>query len=271
MYGSPFDDYPYYDQPRQKHPDTEDRLRHVVYLDGRLIDTWTERVEGTAYHSWAQQLDRSEPRPTRPVIELPPPPHEAVLGWLDSTVGGRAALVALDESPLVVDEPDPEGDDAYADTRSRLERLCATYFDDEFLAATTAALATLHAEEPALLVEASAAEVAGGICWMVGRANGRVGAGTPVTQQVLRRELWLSGSPSRRVTKYKNCLRGLLPPPPHRPSSCPDLAELGSPAYLTSTTRQRLVKLRDRALAAAEIAAADDQARGSTPTDSLTP
>jgi hypothetical protein len=51
MHGSPFDDHPYYDQRRQKHPDAEDRLRHVVYLDGRLFDTWTEPVDGTSYQS----------------------------------------------------------------------------------------------------------------------------------------------------------------------------------------------------------------------------
>jgi hypothetical protein len=96
---------------------------------------------------------------------------------------------------------------------------------------------------------------------MVGRANGCVGAGTPVTQQVLKRELWLSSSPSRRVTKYRTLLRGLLPPPPRRPSACPDLLELGSPAYLTSATRHQLVVLRERALAAGAVAAADEEAR----------
>src|ERR1700712_4809321 len=99
MYGSPFDDYPYYDRPRQKHPDREDRLRHVIYLDGRLIDTWTEPVEATAYHSWAIELDAAS-LPTPEPEPACPAPHEAVLNWLDGVVGGRTALVALDGSPL---------------------------------------------------------------------------------------------------------------------------------------------------------------------------
>ena len=44
-------------------------------------------------------------------------------------------------------------------------------------------------------------------------------------------------------------------------ADCPDLLALGSPTYLTAATRKRLIRLRDRALAAAEAAAADQHAR----------
>jgi hypothetical protein len=256
----PSDEFPFDDAMRYRQP-IDERLRHLVFLDGRLIDTWTEPVEGTVYREQARELDRVQPPGTLPILERPPAPHEAVLEWLDSTVGGRAALAALDEQPLAAVAAPEDADEAYEAVAMRLERLCAGFFDDEFLAATTTALTALHAADPNLLLESSPAEVAAGLCWMVGRANGCVGAGTKVTQQVLKRELWISTSPSRRVTKYKTVLRGLLPIPPHRPSACPDLVELGSPAYLTSATRHTLISLRERGLAAAEVAAADEEAR----------
>jgi hypothetical protein len=257
----PPDAFAFDDDVHHRRPSADERLRHLVFLDGRLIDTWTESVEGTVYRAQAREFDRDKSPGALPTPERPPPPHQAVLEWLDSVVGGRTAVMALDEHPLAPVEAPEDADEACTDVVVRLQRLCGSFFDAEFLAATTAALTTLHAADPNLLLESSPTEVAAGLCWMVGRANGCVGAGTPVTQQVLKRELWLSSSPSRRVTKYRTLLRGLLPPPPRRPSACPDLLELGSPAYLTSATRHQLVVLRERALAAGAVAAADEEAR----------
>lgn len=260
MYWSPSDDYPYYDGPRQKHPSSEDRLRHVVFLDGRLIDTWTEPVEATAYHSWAQELERSaQPRIYAPEPACPAP-HEVVLDWLDGVVGGRAALLALDDRPLELGEAPEDASEVYAEVVALLERVCRNLFDDEFRFASCAALTSLWRSEPAVL-NGTPAEVAGGVCWMVGRANGCVGAGTAVTQQVLKRELWLKAGLTPRATRFKERLRDLLPTPSRRPSSCPNLLEVGSPTLLTGATRRELISLRDRALAAAAVVAADQRAR----------
>ena len=282
MYGSPFDDYPYddgryYDGPRQKHPDTEDRLRHVVYLDGRLIDTWTERVEGTAYHSWAQQLDRVVVPATLPPEEPRPAPHVAVLDWLDGVVGGRAALLTLDDRPLEPVVAPAEAGEEYAELEQLLDRVCDNLFaDGEFRSACAAGLSSLWGIDPALL-KGSPGEVAGALCWVVGRANGTVGAGTPVTQQALKRELWLKSGLTPKANKFRDRLRELLPSPGLRPASCPNLLELGAPAFLTSATRHELVRLRDRALDAAVVMEADEKARESgvagptDPPDSLMP
>jgi hypothetical protein len=212
MFWSPRDTYPY-DEAYYR-PDGGERLRHLVFLDGRLIDTWTEHVETTAYQSMAAEFDREKqvhyvsPEPLRP-------PYERVLRWLDG----------------------------------------------EFLAATCTALADVRRGDPDLLLQASAGEIAATLSWAVGRANGLVGAGTPVSQKDIKATLWLSTPPTRRLTRVKACLRGLQAEPTSRPQECPDLLELGTASHLTSPTRRRLIILRDRALAASEQAEADQQAR----------
>lgn len=260
MYGSPFDDYASYDRPRQWRPDPERRLRHLVFLDGQLVDTWTEHVEGTAYWEHAEAADRAARSLALPPTPPPTPPHESVLAWLDSVVGGRVALVALNADPLGPAELPAGSGELCAEVWSLLERVCGDLFDDEFLQACRAALVAVWRTGPGVM-NGTAAEVAGALCWMVGRANGCVGAGTPVTQQVLKRHLWVKASFSSRATRFKELLRTFLQPPPHHPHGCPSLLELGSPTYLTSATRDELVQLRDRAFAAAAAIEADQQAR----------
>ena len=94
----------------------------------------------------------------------------------------------------------------------------------------------------------TAAQVVAGLCWLVGRANGRVGTGTAVTQAVLKGDLGLRVSPGSRATRFRERLRDLRPPAQPRPMQCPDLLELGRADVLLSSTRRDLVRLRDRAL-----------------------
>ena len=256
MFWPPHDEYPYDDSYRTIRD--RERLRHLVFLDGRLIETWTEPVEGTAYMAIADELDRAN-RPVPPVTyprEPPRPPYEVVLDWLDGVVGGRIALLALDDEPFQ-EAPTTEDDDV----DDLLARVADAHFGADFLAATRAALAAVRRDDPDLFAQSPAGEIAAGLCWLVGRANGLVGAGTPVSQKALKATLWLSTTPTRRVARIKTCLRGLVAEPGRRPPDCPDLLELGSPAYLTAATRTRLIRLRDRALAAAEAADADQHAR----------
>ncbi len=256
MFWPPHDEYPYDDSYRTTRD--RERLRHLVFLDGRLIETWTEPVEGTAYMAIADELDRAN-RPVPPVAytrEPPRPPYEVVLDWLDGVVGGRIALLALDDEPFE-EAPTTEGDDV----DDLLARVADAHFSADFLAATRAALAAVRRDDPDLVAQSPAGEIAAGLCWLVGRANGLVGAGTPVSQKTLKATLWLSTTPTRRVARIKPCLRGLVAEPGLRPPDCPDLLALGSPTYLTAATRKRLIRLRDRALAAAEAADADQHAR----------
>ena len=270
----PVDDFASDARHRHGQLPEHERLRHVVFLDGRLVDTWTEPVEGTAYHPMALELDTRGQlaRPAPPAFSPSPAPYEAVLEWLDGVVGGRIALLALDDEPLAPAGTPPEDDEQ--GVHGLLERVAAELFDDEFLAAARTALAAVRRADPELLTDTPAVETAAGLAWVVGRANGLVGARTEVTQKVLQRTLWLGTSPTRKVARIKTCLHGLLARSSRRPSECPDLLELGDAAYLTAATRHRLIVLRDRALAAAEVADADRHARDALrggAADSLTP
>ncbi len=269
MFWTPHERYPY----GHLSGTARERLRHLVFLDGRLVDSWTEPIEGTAYAAMAEELDeaRRPPAWVHDAYEPPPPPYEEVLTWLDGVVGGRIALLALDDEPLQNRVGSEHADDSGVD--GLLARVADDHFDQDFLAAMRVALATLRREDPDLLERAPAGEIAAGVCWLVGRANGVVGANTPVTQKVLKTTLWLSTPPLRRVPRIKTCLRSLQGRSGSRPADCPDLFELGDAAYLTAATRRRLVRLRDRALAAAQAAKADRHVRETQrpAVDSLTP
>lgn len=246
-----YDDYPY-DAPRP----TEERLRHLVFLDGRLIDSWTSEVEGTRYLEVADRLDR-EQRLGRYRPEPAPLRHEQVLSWLDDVVGGRLALLALDDAPL---PPGPVHQEAHPVDR-HLRRVAEEAFDEEFLLACRAVFHALQSAETDEVAGVPPVELAAGICWVVGRANGLVGAGTRVNQGTLKRVLGMTASPGKRVPRIKTALLGLWPHPGHRPVDCPDLLELRSPAYLTAATRRRLIGLRDQALRVAEELESDRHAR----------
>lgn len=247
--------------PRQRLPEDEERLRHLVYLDGRLVDVWTEPVEGTVYAAWAARLDRLG----RPVEKPAPlsPPHERVLRWLDDVVGGRIALLALDDEALAPRSRPPGSDPVHDRVEDQVAQQCRRRFDEEFRVAVCAALDALWELDRAQ-VQGDGSQVVAGLCWLVGRANGRVGTGTAVTQAVLKSDLGLRVSPGARAARFRERLRDLRPPAPPRPAQCPDLLELGRADVLLSSTRRDLIRLRDRALAAATAVAADEHARAST-------
>lgn len=243
----------------------DERLRHVVFLDGRLVDSWTESVDGSRYQEWADELDRwerrhvSTPAPT-------PPVHDQVLDWLDGVVGGRVALLALDGAPTrPVEHPDG-ADERYSEVLEHVRRVCSRHFDDDFCRASEAALVALVGVDPMVLRNVrSAADAAAGLVWIVGRANGAVGAPSGLRQKDLRQTLWLKSWPSHLSTRFQQALLGLHPESRWRPMHCPDLVALGSADFLTCSTRSELVRLRDRALEAAERAWADMAARDVLP------
>ena len=240
MFWPPHHEYPYDDDYRTTRD--RDRLRHLVFLDGRLIETWTEPVEGTAYMAIAEELDRAN-RPVAQVAytrEPPQPPYEAVLDWLDGVVGGRIALLALDDDPFE-ETPTTEGDDV----DDLLTRVADAHFSADFLAATRAALAVVRRDDPDLVGQSPAGEIAAGLCWLVGRANGLVGAGTPVSQKALKATLWLSSTPTRRVAPINRACgaggRGAqaarLPGPAR--ARQPDLSHRGHPEAPDPAARPR--------------------------------
>lgn len=232
-------------------PPALDRLTHLVLVDGRLVDLWTEPVDGTRWQRYADEHDRrSRPAP----LEPPKPPYDVMLGWLETLAGGRAALDALDTTPLTAEGLDLPVEDLDLRARHRLEASAALLeaagercFDEETCVALRRGLLLVWVAEPAVILGGrSAAHTAGGICWAVGKANGLYGPAGVVTQARVQEALALTTPISGPGPAVQRALQGFLP---HqlRPVTGPDLLPLGHPELLTSSTRRLLVRLRDRA------------------------
>lgn len=241
-------------------PSGLDRLTHLILVDGRLVDVWSEPVSGTRWQLDADRLDRER---TASVPSSPPTPtHELVLAWLDAAVGGRKQLMALDtRSPVDVDfEPDPDlqpsARELLVDVIDLLDVGARELREPEARALLHHALAAAWATDPdAVLHTGSAERAAAGLCWLVGKANGLFGPGGLVTQGRLKDAL---GCPTTLATAgrvFQQCVAGFWPRPRRPTYLVPDLLLLGRPELLSTATRRRLVRLRDQALEAAAAAA----------------
>lgn len=251
----------WYDEPRPR----LDRLTHLVLVDGRLVDTWSEPVEGTRWEEDARRFD-AERRPLAPPPPPPRPAHEEVLEWLSAVCGGPAAVTALDAEPLVEDGTDlPEVE--HRPHRERLESVAelldsvaGTLLGAEASFALRRGLLGVWEAEPQVVTgAATAAHAAGGLCWAVGKANGWY-AGTGLTQTRVREALGLACPLSGPGRRAQVGLRGLIGQPldgwrAHR-WGAPDLLPLGRTDVLVGSTRTTLVRLRDRAEAARAALAA---------------
>jgi hypothetical protein len=116
------------------------------------------------------------------------------------------------------------------------------------------------AEEPETVVHArSAAQLAGGLCWAVGKANGCFHPQGDLTMARVQEALALSSSISGYGATVRRALVGFRTPDRERwwrPEGVPALEPLGRPELLCSSTRARLVRVRDRAEAARREAGA---------------
>ncbi|MFC6286911.1 hypothetical protein ACFP3Q_06760 [Nocardioides sp. GCM10027113] len=243
----PFDPW---DEPRPTDRRPLDRITHLVLLDGRLVDVWSEPVEAGPWQRHADELDLRR-RPCRPA-PASEPPYDAALAWLSDVAGGVGALAALDDAPLV-----PGGlalPDAAPADRQRLEatatllaRVADELFDAEAAIALRRALLLVWAASPDAVRRArSAAALAGGICWAVGKANDLF-TRRGITQTAVQHRLGLSSSMSSLGAGVQRELRGFALFTGFRPHGLPDLLPLGHPELLTSSTRRLLVAIRDRA------------------------
>jgi hypothetical protein len=83
MYDTYPHDFPDHSQGRSD----LDRLTHLVLVDGRLVEVWSEPVTGTRWQEHADRFDRELHRPEpEPVVAT----HERALRWLDDVCGGRS-------------------------------------------------------------------------------------------------------------------------------------------------------------------------------------
>jgi hypothetical protein len=241
-------------EPYDPTPDLSERAVHLVFVGGRLVDTWSEDAAGTR---WSRHVERPAPPPPPPT----PPLHAQVLDWLADVCGGPAAVAALHAEPLL-DQPDgpaPEAPDRAAEellsaTADLTDLVADRWFDEETSYAFRAALRILIAEDPLTVQRSrSAAHLAGGICWAVGKGNGLFQPAGVRRVGTLHDTLGLTGSASGKGNEVAAALRGFRGHrvPWRRPDGVPDLLVLGRPELLVSSTRAQLVRIRERAEAAA--------------------
>jgi hypothetical protein len=257
MYG--YDPHsPRYDDLRYDEEPVE-RLRLMAFVDGRLVGAWTERVEESPWADVARRFDRERQRAIAPPPPPPVPTYERVLAYLDDVCGDREELLAL--SPTVLeDEPDlPEVDTTQARARltavaELLDAVAASSFDREIAVAFRRCLVAVWDKEPEVVLDAvTAAHVAGGVAWVVAKANGVLGAQGRVTVTQLKHALALGPSPSTYGKVVQRALvgyRDFTSERTGRSYELPDLLPLGRTDVLLGTTRRTLCRARDRALEA---------------------
>jgi hypothetical protein len=242
-----------------------DRLTHLVLVDGRLVDMWSQPVTGTRWQLHADRIDRRARQleyAASPPLPPPPPPYELMLDWLDGLVGGRRALDATDDEPLRaagvrLGDLDP----ALEATDRLLAGAAERLFDAEVGTAFRTALSLLCEADREFVGVREPSRLAAGICWAVGRANDLVGSGKQATTAAVKRELGVSAAPATCGTPIRRALRGLAPEPTRRPAGQPDYLPLGHAALLTSRTRRTICRLRDRAVAIRESVEADEKSK----------
>lgn len=234
----------------------DERVTHLVFVGGRLVEMWHESAAGTEWESYA--ACPAPPPPPPPPPPAPPPHHVQVLDWLTEVCGGPAAVDALDGKPLTddatelpTDYPDEDSRDRLQAAATLLDIVAERWFDDETARAFRHALLALWVEDPARITRPrSAAHLAGGICWAVGKANGLFHPTGPHRLGTVQDTLGLPGSLSSIGREVSGALHGFRGHPLQgRPAGVPDLLPLYRADVLLGVTREELVRLRDRARA----------------------
>jgi hypothetical protein len=247
--------------PSQSRPVTDSepaarrpRITHLVLVDGLPADHWVEEGADLAHLPRRSGPGRAG-RPRALASDRDEQEHE--LRWLDALVGGRSALLALDDRPRVhrpLQAPDLGGEQT---RRARAisaecDRLAVEVFDDEELAGALRRLweAVLGAD-PGMLGRSSRDDTAvGALVWAAAQANGLLGP----EGRLLARDLWPRlGVPPSAAGRGAALLHRLAPGADLlvAPAGAPRLRATGRPETLLAATRTLLVARRDALLASA--------------------
>jgi hypothetical protein len=242
-------------EPRERLHD-QGRLSHLVFVDGRLVDAWSEPVETSAYADVAGRHDE-DARPR--VVQSPPPPprHVQALAWLDEVAGSREALLAMTASPVALprlgDHLDPVVDEPWLVADELLSDLRESLLPSDLAPPLRACLLLVRDRLPELAGRMTPDRLAAGIVWVVGKANAAIGPEGPVTQVRIAGHLG--------TTSLNACGQQVLGHvrrlgwPTHRPWDCgvPPLLAVGRVELLSASVRRDLVELRDRSLAETRV------------------
>ena len=169
------------------------------------------------------------------------------LAWLEGLVGGRAALLALTDEPAPPPRPPALASTtdgaAYDAVVTRLDRVTELY-DAEVAAILDWALATAWHRRPALF-DGRASALAGGLVWVVGKANGLFDRDLRPCDVQGALEL---RSPLRPMgLRLAPVVGRTAPVVAPRPMEASDLTGFGEAALLTPTTRREVTTWRDLA------------------------
>ena len=212
-------------------------------------DECRQASDGALYERLITLIERLEAELDRPRIAE----YDRALAWLASACGGHDAVLALTGAPLGGDVPLPL-DARVAEVAQLLRGLAAEHFDAETEVAFLRCLARVWEIDPGLVTAPVLASYAAtGVAWAVGEANGTVGSGRPMTAARLKQVLGVPSAPRVYARPIRRALTG---PWEWRvetsdwSSTAPDLETLGDSGLLTARTRQALIRVRDRALAA---------------------
>ncbi|NYG06965.1 hypothetical protein BJ986_001452 [Phycicoccus badiiscoriae] len=220
------------------------RVTHLVLVDGLPADHW---VEDSSDGRWQPR------RRSRASLSLATPDdeRERELRWLDALVGGRRALLDLDDRPLVArplelaDLP-PETHGRAVAISAECDRLAVEVFGLVELAAALRVLLTAAlVADPGMLLRSTRDDTAmGAVVWAGAQANGLIGP----TGQLLARDLWPRlGVPPSAAGRGGALLDRLAPGADQllTPPGAPRLRATGQPGALLGSTRALLVSRRD--------------------------
>lgn len=230
------------------------RLSHLVFVDGRLVDAWSERVESSAYDDVARRHDE-ELRPQ--VVQSPPPlpRHVQVLHWLDCVAGSREELMSMTASPVALprlrDHLDPVVDEPWLITDGLLVDLREALLPADLAAPLRECLLLARERLPELAERMTPARLAGGIAWVVGKANAAIGPEGPLTQTRIAEHLGTTTLNACGTQVLGHVRR--LGWDSARPWACgaPALTAVGRVELLSASVRRDLVELRERYVAEA--------------------
>ena len=236
------------------------RLSHLVFVDGRLVDAWSERVEGSAYDDVARAHDEDR----RPQVVQGPPPlprHVQALHWLDCVAGSREELVAMTGSPVALprlrDHLDPVADEAWLVADELLTDLREALFAPDLAAPLRECLLLARDRLPELAERMTPARLAGGVAWVVGKANAAIGPEGAITQVRVADHLGTSSLSACGSQVLGHVRRlGWVSARPWE-SQAPALLAVGRVELLSASVRRDLVDLRDRSLAEERRAAGE--------------